>query len=122
MRKKAWKKAKKQAEEMNKANSLATFGTNFMADLTDDEKLGMLGLDESINDCPEKMTSLTNRCVDDDTVVCNGDDYINWVDLGKVHTVKDQGYCGSCWSFAAVLALESKVAIENDTAVVRLSE
>ena len=54
--------------------------------------------------------------------MCSGEYEIDWVTEGKVHAVKDQGYCGSCWSFAAVLALESKVAIENDTDVVRLSE
>ena len=47
---------------------------------------------------------------------------INWVSLGKVHPVKNQGGCGSCWAFAAVLAQESMQAIKDGTAPVRLSE
>ena len=121
-RKKAWKKARRQYKKMNQANSLATFNTNFTADQTNEELLGMLGLDDTINQLESKLSSLTNRCTTDETVLCSGEYEIDWVTEGKVHAVKDQGYCGSCWSFAAVLALESKVAIENDTDVVRLSE
>ena len=33
-------------------------------------------------------------------------DSMNWTDLGAVNPPKDQGICGSCWSFGVTGALE----------------
>jgi C1A family cysteine protease len=46
---------------------------------------------------------------------------VNWVDAGAVGAVKDQGYCGSCWSFSAVGAIESAYQIKYGSSQV-LSE
>jgi cathepsin F len=38
---------------------------------------------------------------------------INWVTQGKVSPIKDQGQCGSCWTFSTSGAIESAYAIKN---------
>ena len=43
---------------------------------------------------------------------------INWVDLGAVTPVKDQGQCGSCWAFSATESLESAYVIAGNDQVV----
>jgi len=48
-------------------------------------------------------------------------DSIDWVTQGMVSPVKDQGHCGSCWSFSTTGSMESAYQIATGKAVL-LSE
>lgn len=63
------------------------------------------------------------------TNYCNNYNYLNtyvnesldWRDLNVVTPIKDQGYCGSCWSFSATGAMEGAWAIYSGE-LISLSE
>ena len=75
-------------------------------DLTDDEYRSMLGYSKRNN---EKKVDAT-MTITSDSYGGNAPEKWDWREKNVIANVKNQGQCGSCWSFSAVAALEGLLA------------
>ena len=111
-----WMKNHAKVQHMNETHEDVEFADNFTSDMTDEEFAEMMGLGE---DNPDRMLEGTLGEFEEideaqhEGRELSGIGLINWRTLGKVSPVKNQGGCGSCWAFAAVLVEESKNAIKD---------
>jgi len=89
-------------------------GLNRFADMTNDEYRVMLGYQRSAN---RTSTGKPFR----PTSVSDLPPTVDWRTKGIVTPVKDQGQCGSCWSFSATGSMEGAHALSTGN-LVSLSE
>lgn len=105
---------KKNAEH-NVAGRSWRMGINRFTDLSAEEMREYKGLDKRLAHSRRAGMPSYDSHEDEEDLVKDLPESVDWRDAGVVTPVKDQGYCGSCWTFAATECLESHVAISTGT-------
>ena len=119
--------AKAKVRKLRKEHPNMKFALNYLSDWTEDEKKNLLGADLSDYDESRRLEALAEPAAD--RKLQSAIPRVNWIERNHVGPVKNQGQCGSCWSFNATTVLEAVKSIK-DTATnggshvdpVRLSE
>lgn len=101
-------------------------GHNEFSDMTHDEfsqqfNLGRHGNAEFAKLAAEERFSTNYKTMDARLLLQERPEEVNWVALGGVTPVKNQGSCGSCWAFSTTGALEGAKFISTGE-LVPLSE
>jgi len=107
-----FKKADDSIAALNAENSSFTVGHNKFSTMTQFEKEQYLG---------RKGVSSSANAVQDEVKGIELPTSLDWRTKGAVNAVKDQGQCGSCWTFSGVTVIESAHFIKTGT-LLSLSE
>lgn len=88
-------------------------GLNQFSDLTDEEfETRYLG------EMPDEGQGKDPSFITEKSLMASQLDPVDWREKGVVNPVKDQGHCGSCWTFSTVGPIESHYAMKYGKLIV----
>ena len=97
-------------ESYNSQNLSYQLGHNVFSGLNSTEFAELMNFKDNSNFLSRDKTNNYLRTVTDVSALPSS---VDWVTAGAVTGVKDQGQCGSCWSFSTTGALEGAYEIKN---------
>lgn len=83
--------------EHNMSNTSFSVAHNFISDMTEEQKAHLRGR------IPRRTLKTTEPVLLSEEGVPST---VDWITMGAVNPVQDQGQCGSCWAFSSVASLE----------------